>query len=68
MNSEQLPIGKAHCRRRIATAARLWPEPVVWTDVRELMLLAFTPGCCTNMGGQPPAKLTRAYNRRANQL
>jgi hypothetical protein len=41
MNSEQLPIGKAHGRRRIA-AARLWPEPVVWTDVRELMLLAFT--------------------------
>jgi lipoate-protein ligase B len=26
----------------MATAAALWPEPAVWTDVGELMLLVFT--------------------------
>ena len=49
----------------------LWAEPAVLTDVGELMLLVFT------QDGVPTwetwevsrkAKLTRAYNRRANQL
>ena len=39
---KQLPIGKAHGRRRMATVAPLRPEPAVWTDVGELMLLVFT--------------------------
>jgi hypothetical protein len=34
----------------------LWPEPAVWTDVGELMLLVIVgvqAGRCTNMGDQP---------------
>jgi hypothetical protein len=56
----------ASCRRGMLPA--LWPKPAVWTDVGELMLLVFTPdGVPTREVGRR-AKLTRAYNRRANQL
>ena len=34
---------EAHGRHRMATAAcALWPQPAVWTDVGELILLVFT--------------------------
>ena len=46
----------------------LWPEPAVWTDVGELMLLVFTQDGVPTWEVGRRAKLTRAYDRRANQL
>jgi hypothetical protein len=46
----------------------LWPEPAVWTDVGELMLLVFTQDGVPTWEVSHRAKLTRAYNRGANQL
>ena len=46
----------------------LWPEPAVWIDVGELMLLVFTQDAVPTWEVSRRAKLTRAYNRRANQL
>jgi hypothetical protein len=44
------------------------PEPAVWIDVGELMLLVFTQDAVRTWEVSRRAKLTRAYNRGANQL
>ena len=42
VNCEQQPIGKHMADVEWRPLPALWPQPAVWTDVGELMLLAFT--------------------------
>jgi hypothetical protein len=37
----------------------LWPSPAVWTDVGDLMLLAFTQDDVPDMGGPPQSEKGR---------